>query len=122
MSLGPIEFLAVKFPGNRFTGDIIQALNELVDSGRIRIVDLLFATKDEHGNMRVMQMDDLDAESLAALDPLVEDVLGIFSEEDVHRLSTRLDKGTSAGFMLFENVMATRFSAAVGLTPPPAIG
>jgi uncharacterized membrane protein len=113
MSIGPIEFVAVKFPGNRFSGEIISALNALVDSGTIRIVDLLFATKNEAGEMHVLELADLDSESLAALDPLVEDVLGLFSEEDVHRLATTLDNGSSAGFMLFENVWATRFSEAV---------
>ena len=62
MSLGPIELLAIKFPGNRFTGEIVSALNALVDSGTIRIVDLLFATKDESGRMKVLELEDLDAE------------------------------------------------------------
>ena len=47
MSLGPIEMLVVKFPGNQFSGEIIPALGELVENGTVRIVDLLFAVKNK---------------------------------------------------------------------------
>ena len=37
MSLGPVEMLLVKFPGNQFTGEIVPALQELVDKNTVRI-------------------------------------------------------------------------------------
>ena len=30
MSIGPVEYIAIAFPGNRFSGEIIPALQELV--------------------------------------------------------------------------------------------
>ena len=55
MSLGPIEMLVVKFPGNRFSGEIIPALAELVENGTVRIVDLLFAVKNKQGDVKVLE-------------------------------------------------------------------
>lgn len=114
LCLGPVELLAVKFPGNRFTGEIIDALNELVDRETIRIVDVIFAAKDERGDVRTLELEELDPESFAAIEPLVEEILGILSEEDVARMGAVLHNGISAGLMLCENILATRFSAAIG--------
>ena len=33
MSIGPVEYLIVAFPGNRFKGEIVPALKEQVDTG-----------------------------------------------------------------------------------------
>ena len=46
MSVGPVEYMIVAFPGNQFKGEIIPALQELVDNGTIRILDLILITKD----------------------------------------------------------------------------
>jgi Family of unknown function (DUF6325) len=113
MSVGSIQLIAVKFPGRRFTTDIVTVLNNLVDSGTIRIVDLLLATKDHLGTMHILELDDLDAESLAALEPLVEDGLGLFDDGDVCRLGARLERGWTAGILVCETVCTTRFSEAV---------
>jgi hypothetical protein len=113
MSLGPIELLAVKFSGNRFTSEIISVLDGLVDTRAIWVVVVLSVAKDDSGKISVLELDDLDPESLAALDPLVEDVLGLFVGEDARHLANRLDNGSSAGLMLFENVWVTRISEAV---------
>ena len=41
MTLGPIDFIALEFPGNRFRGEILPDLFELVDKEIIRIIDLV---------------------------------------------------------------------------------
>jgi uncharacterized protein DUF6325 len=114
MSVGGIELLAVKFPGNRFTGEIIEALDALVDSGTVRVVDLVFVSKSETGEVRALDLPDLDTESLAALEPLVEDTLGLLSADDAERMAAVLQNGSSAGLMLCEKVWSTRFNDALG--------
>ena len=52
MSIGPVDLLVVKFPGNQFKGEIAPALTDLVESGTIRVIDILFANKDEDGENR----------------------------------------------------------------------
>ncbi len=109
MSLGPVDFFAVKFPGNQFRGEIAPALQELVDSGTIQIVDLTFAHKDADGNVEIVEMHDLDEESYKLYESLVVDVNGMLSEEDVEMIANALEPNSSAALMLFENSWARRF-------------
>jgi hypothetical protein len=50
MGIGPVEYMVVAFPGNQFKGEIAPALGDLVDNGTIRVLDLVFITKDQDGN------------------------------------------------------------------------
>ena len=43
MDIGPVDVLEVAFPGNEFNGEILPALEQLIASGTIRVLDLLFA-------------------------------------------------------------------------------
>ena len=47
--IGPVDYLIVGFPGNKFRGEIAPALADLVDAGTIRIIDIAFVGKDENG-------------------------------------------------------------------------
>jgi len=113
MSFGPIELLVLKFPGNQFKGEIVPALRELVNNETIRIIDIVFVTKDAEGNLKAVEVSDLDGEDYAVFDPLVSDVLGLLSKEDVQELSAGLDNNSSGALMLFENTWATRFVESV---------
>jgi uncharacterized membrane protein len=113
MSLGPIEMLVVKFPGNQFSGEIIPALGELVENGTVRIADLLFAVKNNEGDVRVLEFNDLAPDIFGQWDPLVSDVTPMLNEEDAHQIAASLENNSSAAIMLFENTWATRFVDAV---------
>ena len=90
MALGPIEMLVVKFPGNRFSGEIIPALAELVENGTVRIVDLLFAVKNKQGDVKVLEFGDLDPDIFGQWDPLVSDVTPMLNEDDARELTASL--------------------------------
>ena len=113
MSVGPVEILVIKFPGNKFTGEVAPALAELVDTGLIRIFDILFAGKDEGGEVTVREIAELDDDTYAAFDPLIGEVSGLLTADDVRQLTNKLENNSSAALMLFENVWATRFRDAV---------
>ena len=113
MSLGPIEMLVVKFPGNRFSGEIIPALAELVENDTVRIVDLLFAVKNKQGDVKVLEFGDLDPDIFGQWDPLVSDVTPLLNEDDARELTASLENNSSAALLLFENTWATRFVDAV---------
>ena len=113
MSLGPIEMLVVKFPGNQFSGEIIPALGELVENGTVRIVDLLFAVKNKEGDVKVLEFGDLDPDIFGQWDPLVSDVTPMLNEDDARELTASLENNSSAALLLFENTWATRFVDAV---------
>jgi hypothetical protein len=114
MSLGPVEMLLVKFPGNQFTGEIVPALQELVDNNTVRILDLLFIKKDADGSLTIIEVDEVDEDEVYdAFDPLVPEVNGFLSESDAITLAQSLEANSSAALLLFENVWATRFRDAI---------
>ncbi|RZM77884.1 DUF6325 family protein [Leptolyngbya iicbica] len=114
MSLGPVEMLLVKFPGNQFTGEIVPALQELVDNNTVRILDLLFIKKDADGSLTIIEVDEVDEDEVYdAFDPLVPEVNGFLAESDAITLAQSLEPNSSAALLLFENVWATRFRDAI---------
>jgi Family of unknown function (DUF6325) len=113
MDVGPVEILMVEFPGNKFTGEIAPALAELVEKRTIRVIDLLFVTKDRDGNVAAIELSDADDAVRSAFEPIVEEASGLLSEEDIEDLGEGLDPDSSAAMLLFEHVWATRFRDAI---------
>ena len=111
--LGPVEILLVAFPGNQFTGEITPALQELVDSGTIRIIDLVFVAKDADGNAVGIELEALDDESRGNFDSLITELEGLIAEEDIEDLAESLEPNSSTAILLFEHTWATRFRDAV---------
>lgn len=113
MPYGPIELLVLEFPGNEFTGELAPALTDLVESGTIRIIDILFVQKDADGNVIETELSDLTEGAFAAFDPVVDELAGLITHDDALYLTAALAPNSSAGIMLFENVWAKRFADAV---------
>jgi len=113
MPYGPIELLVLEFPGNQFSGEITPALANLVESGTIRIIDILFVQKDADGNVVETELTDLTEGAYAAFDPVVDELAGLITHDDALYLTATLGPNSSAGIMLFENVWAKRFADAV---------
>jgi hypothetical protein len=113
VSLGPIELLVIKFPGNRFTGEMMPALTELVEGGTVRVVDLLFVVKNEAGEITLFEFSDLAPDVRGRWDPLISEATPLLNEDDAHQLAATLENNSSAGIMLFENAWAARFAEAV---------
>lgn len=104
--IGPVDYMIVGFPGNRFTGEIAPALGKLVDSGIIRIIDIAFVGKDEAGNSIAMELTELDPQVQSALDDLGIEVGGLFNEDDLADAANGLEPNSSAALLVWENVWA----------------
>jgi hypothetical protein len=113
LPIGPVEYLAVAFPGSRFTGQIVPALQEVVANGTVHIIDLAFVTKGEDGTVVALELDDLDAEALDAFDALDGEVGGLLNDEDLVMLAEALDPGSSAAIIVWENSWAARLVGAL---------
>ncbi|HEX5587632.1 MAG TPA: DUF6325 family protein [Acidimicrobiia bacterium] len=113
MDIGPVEILVVGFPGNQFTGEITPALGELVESGLIRVIDLVFIAKDAEGDVVAIELDELDDTLTVAFQPHVESPSGLIADEDIEDLGADLPPNSSAAILLFEHVWATKFRDAV---------
>ena len=114
MALGPVEVLVVAFPGNQFNGEIIPEIQRLVENGTMTVIDGLLATKDADGVTAFVEFselgDDHDAGPLAGL---MENVLGLVSDEDVFELTDALEPNSSAAILVFEHTWALPLRDAI---------
>ena len=112
MEVGPVDVYIIGFPGNKFTGRIAPAILELVENGTIRILDLLFVSKDADGVTTVIQAEDLDEDGAAflAMDVTQPGALG---EEDAEEVSDDLPANSSALLVAFENLWAAKLVDAL---------
>jgi Family of unknown function (DUF6325) len=104
MSIGPVEYMIVGFPGNQFNGEIAPALAELIERGTIRILDLVFVAKDADGNHVVVEYDEHDA--LASFGALDGEVGGLISHADVEYAAEALEPNSSAALLIWEDTWA----------------
>jgi len=113
MELGPVEYVVLAFPGNKFTGKVAPALADIVEKGTIRIMDLAFVSKDADGNVLGFELTDLDENEARAFDGLGGDGVDLISEEDLHAIGEELEPNNSAAMLVWENVWAKDFAEAV---------
>jgi hypothetical protein len=113
MALGPIDFLALEFPGNKFKGEIIPDLLELVEAGIIRIIDLVVIAKDQDGSVFVRELNELDPDTIRVFDPLKVEVTSMITRNDVDSIAAVLANNSTAGLLLFENVWALKTKQAM---------
>jgi translation initiation factor IF-2 len=111
MDIGPVEYLVVGFPGNKFTGQIAPALADLIESDTIRLIDLVFVTKDAQGNVAAIEYDAL--EELAAFVGLEGEVGGLISDTDIAHVGASLEPNNSAGILIWEDRWAAPFVQAL---------
>ena len=110
--LGPVDYLVVEFPAGQsnFSGEMATELAHLVESGTIRVLDLLVLTKDGEGEIEAVEIDDLDAvDELRVAETQLAELL---AAEDVVNLAESMEPGTTAGVLVWENRWAAPFASA----------
>jgi uncharacterized membrane protein len=111
--IGPVDYLVVGFPGNRFQGKIAPALAELVEAGTIRIIDIAFVGKDEEGNALAMELTELDPDVQEGLERAGIEVGGLLNEDDLIDAAESLEPNSSAALLVWENVWARKVAQAM---------
>ncbi len=111
MTIGPVEYIIVGFPGNKFTGEIAPELIALVESGTVRVLDLIFIGKDTDGSIVSFEIDELD--ELVGFGGLEGEVGGLISPEDIEYAADALEPNSSAALLIWEDVWAAPFAEAV---------
>jgi hypothetical protein len=112
-ALGPISYLIVQFPGNKMTGEGFPILLDLVDRGLIRILDLVFVTREADGTMVALELSDFDGDGELDLAVFEGASSGLLDSSDLADASEVIDPGSSAAILLFENSWATSFTQAL---------
>jgi hypothetical protein len=112
--LGPVELAVLEFPGSQFKGEIVPALAELVSNDIVRILDLVFVTKNADGSVDAIELSDLGDDEAAPFDDLDGEVNGLLSDSDLELAAEVLDVGSSAALIVWENTWARRLVSAIG--------
>ncbi len=110
--LGPVDYIVVEFPAgeSNFTGEMAQELLALVDSGTVRIIDILILTKAADGSVEAMELSDID--ELGPLQQIETELAELLAADDVANLAAAMDPGSTAGVLIWENLWAAPFASA----------
>lgn len=112
-SMGPVDYIVVEFPGSRMTGEGLPLLLDLVDRGVIRILDLAFVKKDRDGTIKGFTIDEMEGEDRISFAAFEGASSGLLAEDDLQEAANALEPGNSAGVLIYENVWAAPFAAAL---------
>ena len=110
--MGPISYLIVEFPGNKMTGEGLPILVDLVDRGIIRILDLLFVTRDDDGLVAI-DVSDVDGDGELDLTIFEGASSGMLDDSDLADAADVIEPGSSAAILIFENAWAAGFTQAL---------
>jgi len=114
MTIGPVEYMVVAFPQNRFTGEIVPAIAEQVKAGTIRIIDLAFVTKDADGEMAALELGDVDSEIGKAFGEIFSEGEGLLlNEEDLMAAGEELEPNSSAALLVWEDLWAAKIADSI---------
>lgn len=105
---GPIEFYAVGFDGDRPGPEVLAAIDDLVASGTVNLLDLVFARRSAEGELEILELSDTIDDGAPALD-----LAGLAGEEDIAALAEGLEPGSSAAIVVVELLWAKTFAAAL---------
>jgi len=113
--LGPVDYLVVEFPADKanFSGDMASELSALVSRGLVRVLDLLLLKKNDDGSVEGFESHDFGDDELGELRALEDELALLLAEEDVESIGAAMEPGSVAAVLVYENVWAAPFGAAV---------
>jgi len=113
MAIGPVESLIVAFPGNKLSGDLVPALEELVKTKTVRILDIAFVEKDGDGDVAAFELEDFDSDAGRAFQKLEAEIGDLVNSDDLAAIGEQLEPNSSAAVLVWEDVWATRLRDAI---------
>jgi Family of unknown function (DUF6325) len=110
--LGPVDYIVVEFPAGaaNFTGEMVDELVALVESGTVRVIDALVLTKNEDGSVDATELSDIDG--LGPLEAVEAQLAELLAADDVEHLAAAMEPGSTAGVLIWENLWAAPFASA----------
>ena len=113
--LGPVDYVVVGFPADKadFSGAMADELKKLMNSGTVRVLDLMMVTKGEDGTVEAAELRDKDESEVGELRSLEADLAFVLASEDVERVGADLEPGDAAAVLVWENTWAGPFASAI---------
>ena len=116
---GPVDLVAAALEGDRIAPDVLAALAELVDSGQVRVLDMLLVHRDQQGGLRYDDLDTADSAADAGLADIEQLAPGLVTQEDAASLVPDLAPGATAVVVALElswaTTLASRLAASGGV-------
>ncbi|GAA1443147.1 DUF6325 family protein [Leifsonia poae] len=108
---GPVEIFVIGFDGERPGRDVVDAILRLIAQDTVRLLDLLFVSRAQDGDLRVVELEEIaDEYGLEGLE-VIE--LGLAGSDDVDDIAEAIVPGTSAALLVVEHVWAREFAEAL---------
>jgi len=113
--LGPVDYLVVGFPADKadFSGAMAAELKKLMESGTVRVLDLVLITKAEDGTLEAAELREKDESEIGELRSLEADLSLLLAVEDVERVGADLEPGSAAAVLVWENTWAGPLASAI---------
>ena len=105
----PSDLLVIGFTGDTVPQDVRDHLDKAVESGVVRLLDLVVVSRDAAGELSLAEAEDLGLRFAEMALP----EQGLVGEDDVMDAAEDLDPGQTALVVLFEHVWARELTAAV---------
>ena len=113
MEIGPLEYVVIGLQDGRFTRDILPELNVIQQHGLIRVVDLLFVSKDSDGKVTMQEVSELREEEQQMYADLAEDLAGLLTAQDIELLAEGMPAGSEAVVVVLEHAWTLELARAV---------
>lgn len=114
VELGPVDILVLGFPaGAPMTGEAVPLLLDLVERGIVRVLDVLFVTKDVSGEVAGFDAQGLGPDRIGDFHVFDGATSGLIGGDDLVEAGNALEPGESAVLIVYENTWAAPFVAAV---------
>ena len=112
-SRGPVEYVVIAFSGNRFKGEIVPAIAELVDNDIVRIIDVAFIKKDADGTVTMFEYDSLDDVLAFGFADIDGEAGGVLNDEDLELAAEAIEPNSSAALVVWVHRWAAQVSQAI---------
>jgi dihydroorotase-like cyclic amidohydrolase len=112
--LGPIDIVVIAYPADApMTGEAVPLFMDLIERGIVRVLDVMFVTKDADGTFSGFDATDLDEDSVGDFSAFSGASSGLLGDEDLQTAAEAIEPGSAAVMIVYENRWAAPFVAAV---------
>ena len=112
--IGPVDIVVIGYPADApMTGEAVPIFMDLVNSGIVRVLDVMFVAKDEDGTFSGFDAKDLDAALVGDFVEFTGASSGLLGDDDLKTAADAIEPGSGAVIIVYENRWAAPFAAAI---------